>query len=116
MLKLTSLGIGLLTVISMVPAAQALPIQNSNSDLHRLEGDLHSQIILNVNPQIRREQEYHYRWEAARRRQLELEREREAQERLAAERRRHRQYAKHHSNGNSHGEYRDYHSEYRRDR
>jgi hypothetical protein len=122
MLKLTTLAIGLLTVISMAPSAQAYPVQGSTSDIHR-QGDLHPQIILNVNPEhrnvnpeYRREQEYHQRREADRRRQIELEREREFQARLAAERRR-REYAQHRHNSHSdYRENRDYRGEYRRDR
>ncbi len=129
MLKLTSLALGLLTVISIAPASQAIPLDVSILAVQHPAGDRHSQVVLSVNPETRREPEhyqsretgYRYRQEAERRRQLELAREREAQERLAAERRRRQQYAQRH--GNSHGEYRDnhresrdYQGEYRRNR
>jgi hypothetical protein len=128
MLKLTSLAVGLLTVISLAPAAQAFPLQSNTPDLHRRDGAVHpqvAQVILNVNPQQSREQEYRHRGESDRRqaelarereaqarsaadrhRQWELAREREVQARLAAERSRHQQYAQRH--GNSHGNDREH--------
>jgi predicted metalloprotease len=124
-LKLTSLALGLLTVTSLAPSAQAIPIDVGIFAVQHPDGDLHSQVILNVNPQVRRESGYNHRWEggqrqrqeAERRRQFELAREREEQARLAAKRLRRQQYAKYHNN--SYGGYRDnggYQSEYRHDR
>jgi membrane protein involved in colicin uptake len=128
MLKISSLVVGLLTVISLAPSAQAFPIQGNSPDLHRRDEAVRpqlAQVILNINPQQSREQEYRHRGESDRRqaelirerefqarsaaerhRQLELAREREVQARLAAERSRHQQYAQRH--GNSHGNVRDY--------
>ena len=126
MLKLSSLALGLLTVISLAPSAQAFPVNSNTRD-----GNLQAQVILNVNPQIRREQEYRYRGESNRRRQVELIREREVRERLAAERRqlelarerevqarlaaerRRQEYAQRYNK--SHGGYRDVRGDYRRD-
>jgi hypothetical protein len=135
MLKLTSLVVGLLTVISLAPSAQAFPIQSNSPDLHRREEAVRPQVpqvILNVNPQLPLAQEHRYRGESDRRqaelarereiqaqsaadrhRQWELAREREVQARLAAERSRRQQYAQRHSN--SHGNYRD-HGTYRDNR
>jgi hypothetical protein len=134
MLKLTSLALGLLTVISLAPSAQAIPIDVSILAIQRPQGDLQSQVILNVNPQVRQESAHryggdggkYYRQESERHRQLELAREREEQARLAAKRlRRQQQYARYHGNfrdgyrgyqGNSYIESRGNYGEYRRDR
>jgi hypothetical protein len=91
MLKLTSLVVGLLTVISLAPSAQAFPIQGNNSDLYRRDAAVRPQvpqvpqINVTINPQLQREQEYRRRGELDRR-QAELAREREIQARLVAER------------------------------
>jgi hypothetical protein len=132
MLKLSSLALGLLTIISLAPSAQAFPVQGNTPDLHRRDENLRSQVILNVRPEIRREEEHRYRGESERHRQLELVREREVQARLAAERhrqlelarerevqarlaaeRRRQEYAQ--RRHNSHGEHRDVRGDYRRD-
>ena len=106
MLKLTSLAIGLLTAISIVPAAQAFPVGNDSDRHHR---DNQSQVVVSVNAPIHREAEYRPGWEADRRRQLELVREREARARWESAHTRHHQYGRDSYNDR----YR--HSEYRRD-
>jgi hypothetical protein len=90
MVKLTSLALGLLTVIAIAPAAQAATTSNPLS-IQKPAGDLHSQVIIKLGGQP----QYYHRGEAERRRELEREREREA----AARRRHHPQY---------HSEYRRY--------
>jgi hypothetical protein len=95
MLKLTSLAVGLLTVISLAPSAQAFPIQGNTPDLYRRDASVRPQvpqvpqINVTINPQLQREQEYRRRGELDRR-QAELAREREVQARSAADR--HRQW------------------------
>jgi hypothetical protein len=137
MLKLTSLVVGLLTVISLAPSAQAFPIQSNSPDLHRRDEAVRPQVSqvpqinVTINPQLQREQEYRRRGELDRRqaelarereiqarsaadrhRQRELAREREVQARLAAERSRSQEYAQRHG---SHSTYRD-HGTYRDNR
>ncbi len=112
MLKLTSLAVGLLTVISLAPSAQAFPVQSNTPDLHRRDENLHSQVIVNVRPEIRREEEHRHRGESDHHRQLELAREREVQARLAAERRRQEYAQRRH---NSHDEHHDVRGDYRHD-
>jgi hypothetical protein len=126
MLKLTSLVVGLLTVISLAPSAQAFPLQSNTPDLHRRDEAVRPQVILQVNPQLPLAQEYRYRGESDRRHaelsrerelraraaaeryhQLELAREREIQARLAAERRYHQQSAQHHGDYRGYGNDRD---------
>jgi hypothetical protein len=98
MLKLTSLALGLLTVIAIAPTSQAATNVSSLA-LQTPAGDLHSQVIIKLGGQP----QYYQRGEGARRRELqrqrELEREREALRR--------RQYGGHEDK---------YHSEHRRDR
>ena len=96
MLKLTSLALGLLTVIALAPASQAATTITPLS-LQQPAGNLHSQVILKIGGSP----VYHESAEARRRREIELEREREAA-------RRHHKY-------NSHHRYDD-RGEYRRDR
>jgi hypothetical protein len=91
MLKLTSLAIGLLTAISIVPAAQAFPVGNDPYQHHR---DNQSPVVVSVNAPIHRGTEYRPGWEADRRRQLELVREREARARWEAAHSRHHQYGR----------------------
>ena len=85
MLKLTSLALGLLTIIALAPASQAATNVNPLS-LQKPAGDLHAQVIIKLGG------------EAGRRRELERERE-------VARRREqshgHRQY-----HGDDRGEYR----------
>jgi hypothetical protein len=113
MLKPTTFALGLLTLISLVPSAQAAPTFDRGRDnyptpVQRPVGDRNPQpeikVIVNpqsrpeVRPEIRREDrredryenrrgnEYRYRQEVARRRQMEIVREREIRERIARER------------------------------
>jgi septal ring factor EnvC (AmiA/AmiB activator) len=97
MLKFTSLAIGLLTLISIVPSAQAFPIldrSNPNS----------AQINVNINPQVRSEDRrerdgYRYRREIEHR-ERKLARERAARARWeAAQYRRHGYYSQRPADG-----------------
>ncbi len=104
MSKLTSLAVGLLTAISIVPAAQAMAASSNTSVTSRPAADLHAQVIVKIGTPVYREPEYHRDWEA-RRRHIEWEREREARARWEAERRHHRYEREH----------REYHGDYRHD-
>lgn len=101
MFKPTTFVLGLLTLISLAPSAQAAPLFDRGHDnyptpIQRPVGDRNSQpeIKVIVNPQSRPESryenrrgdEYRYRQEAERRRQIEIVREREIRERIARER------------------------------
>jgi hypothetical protein len=109
MFKPTTFALGLLTLISLAPSAQAASIFDRGHDnyptpVQRPVGDRNSQpeikVIVNpqsrpeVRPEIRREDryenrrgdEYRYRQEAERRRHMEIAREREIRERIARER------------------------------
>ena len=97
MLKLTSLAIGLLTVISMAPRSEAMTANDHPISIERPAANLHSQVILKIG-----ERGYSRRGDYQRRRELELQRERE---REAARR---RQYRRHYD--------RSERGEYRRDR
>ncbi len=105
MLKLiTPVAIGLLTVLSIAPKSEAIPI-NLNSISFEQSGNSTPRVIVNVGTQQQsshREYSSHgsySRWEVQRRYQLEQE---------AAARRRHRYYGHDRDNRNS-----DYHAEYR---
>jgi hypothetical protein len=108
MLKLTSLAIGLLTAISLAPAAQAMNASGNTPATHQASENLHAQIIIKVNPQIGGGHDYdrdryeHDRYERERaerhhRRREELARReheaREARARWEAEQRRRYEYA-----------------------
>jgi hypothetical protein len=109
MFKPTTFALGLLTIISLAPSAQAAPLFDRGHDnyptpVQRSVGDRNSQpeikVIVNpqsrpeVRPEIRRDDryenrrgdEYRYRQEAERRRHMEIAREREIRERIARER------------------------------
>jgi hypothetical protein len=105
MLKLTSLAIGLLTAISLAPAAQAMNASGNTPATHQASENLHAQIIIKVNPQIgggherdryehdryeRERAERHHRREELARREHEA---REARARWEAEQRRRYEYA-----------------------
>jgi hypothetical protein len=105
MQKLTSLAIGLLSAISMLPSGQAMADTSSSHSATLPTGDLHAQIIVKIGTPSR-EPEYRPDWEAVRRRR-EWEREREARARWEDERRHYRPYRH---------EHRDYREDYRRDR
>jgi hypothetical protein len=93
MLKLTSLVLGLLTVIAIAPASQAMTTNNSHVSLQTPAGNLHSQVILKIGGQP----EYRHRDNADRRRELERERE--------AARRRHHYRGHREDRGHDRGEY-----------
>jgi hypothetical protein len=128
MLKFTSLAIGLLTAISIVPAAQARPVYDSTPVIIQQPTRSTSPQVIVVTPQTSRDSEYHQGWTADRRRQWEVAREREARARweLAHSRRHH--YGRNHNSYNDRDRYseyrrdnnssndRSYHGEYRRDR
>jgi hypothetical protein len=119
MLKLSSLALGLLTAISIVPSAQAMPISDRTPVVivGQTARDYRTPVVVNVTPQTYRGSESRQGWTVDRHRQLELEREREAQARWAAAHPRRYQYSKHHHSYNDRyhqSEYRQ--NEYRRDR
>ena len=65
MLKLTSLALGLLTVIAIAPKSEAMSANNVQSSLQQPAGDLHAQVIFKIGtPEYRRR-------EAQRRREME---------------------------------------------
>jgi hypothetical protein len=109
MLKFTALAVGLLSAMSIVPSAQALPLGNAPYQQTR-DRDNRPQVVVSVNEPTRRDARYQS-WEADRRRQLELVREREARSRWEAANPRH-QYGRHRDSYND----RVRHNEYRRDR
>jgi hypothetical protein len=110
MLKLTSLAIGLLTAISLAPAAQAINASGNIPTTRQASENLHAQIIIKVNPQIgggsgheryehdryerdryeRERAERNHRREELARREHEA---REARARWEAEQRRRQEYA-----------------------
>ncbi len=92
MLKIVPLALGLLTVLSIVPNAQAYPLQQptTQAQLSIIIGG--QQPIYQGNPGYRGSSRYNYR--AAELRRLELERQREL-----AERRRRQYYSHQQNNG-----------------
>jgi hypothetical protein len=101
MLKLTSLALGLLTVIAIAPVSQAATNINPLS-IQKPAGDLHSQVIIKLGGQP----EYHHRGEADRRRELERERERALERERQAARRRHQYSGNRQYHGDDRGGYR----------
>jgi hypothetical protein len=91
MLKLTSLALGLLTVIAIAPKSEAMSATTSPLSLQTPAGNLHSQVIIKLGGQSERD-DRHDRGEAYRRRELELEREREAARRRHQVREHHDRY------------------------
>jgi hypothetical protein len=93
MLKIVPLAVGLLTVLSIVPNAQAFPLQQPISQPQL------AIVIGSQQPTYQGKSGYYghsrYNYRAAELRRLELERQRE----IAAERRRHQYYSHHHNNG-----------------
>jgi hypothetical protein len=81
MSKITTLAIGLIGAIAILPAAQAMAATGHlASAVQQPTGDLHAQVILKVGP--RRDRGYYSNWEADRyRRRLEWQRERDARAR-----------------------------------
>ncbi len=105
MLKITSFALGLLTLISLAPSAQAFPISGGN------DRNSQPEIKVIVNPQgkteSRRDNDYSYRVDSDRRRQLELAREREARSRWEAAHRHHHGYYSYRSNHGDNYEYKN---------
>lgn len=101
MFKLKTFALGLLTLISLAPSAQATPLFDRGRDNYPtpvqrpvINRNAQPEIKVIVNPQSRLESryenrrgdEYRYRQEVERRRQFEIAREREIRERIARER------------------------------
>jgi hypothetical protein len=83
MSKLTSLAVGLLSALAIVPASSAMAATSNPTHNLTPAGDLHAQVIFKIGPQYR-ERGYdrgYSRWEIERQRRLEWEREREARAR-----------------------------------
>jgi hypothetical protein len=100
MSKLTSIAIGLLTAVAIVPTSQAMAATSNTPAIPQPAGDLHAQVILKIGPQIRREPGYNSGWREDRIRQrLDRSREREARARWEAERARSRQYDRRYDRG-----------------
>jgi hypothetical protein len=74
MLKLTSLAIGLLSIIAIAPQSEAMTANAAPASIERSANNLHSQIILKVGD---RNRGYSRGGISQRRRELELRRERE---------------------------------------
>lgn len=77
MLKLKSLAIGLLTAISLAPAAQAMNASGNTPTTQKASENLHAQIIIKVNPKIGGGHDYdrdHYEHERHERERYERER------------------------------------------
>jgi hypothetical protein len=125
MLKFTSLAVGLLTAISIVPAAQARPIYDRDTTPVIIQQPVRTspQVIV-VTPQTQNAI-YRQGWTADRYRQMELVREREARARWEAAHSRHGRYSRYHRSSNDRNDYyrgnnsyseRSYRGEYHRDR
>jgi hypothetical protein len=84
MLKLTSLAIGLLTVIAIAPKAEAITANSQPVSLERSTANLHSQVILKVGDRNRRyNRERGYARGSILQQRRDLERQREADRRRA---------------------------------
>jgi hypothetical protein len=82
MSKFTSLAIGLLSAVAILPATQAMATTNNTPAIQQPSGDLHAQVILKIGGSDYRDRGYYSSWETERRlRRLEWEREREARAR-----------------------------------
>jgi hypothetical protein len=81
MLKITSLALGLLTVISIAPNSEAMTAKIDPVTLDRSTANLHSQVILKIGGQGNSR-----RIEMRRRRELQRQRELEAQRRRQSRR------------------------------
>jgi hypothetical protein len=112
MLKFTSLAIGLLTAISIVPSAQAFPIADRTPVIvtQSYRGDRTPVVVKVVSPTYQGSEDRRG-WESNRRRQWEIAREREARARWEARHSRYK-YNQHNSYRNDRYGY----NEYRRDR
>jgi hypothetical protein len=105
MSKLTSIAIGLLTAVAILPASQAMAANSRTPALEQPAGDLHAQVILKIGPQIqqpiRRGSVYNSGVREDRfRRRLDRAQEREARARWEADRLRSRQYDRRYAPGN----------------
>ncbi|PSB58962.1 hypothetical protein [Chamaesiphon polymorphus] len=107
MLKFTSLAIGLLTAISIVPSAQALPIYGTPVIVTQTYRGDRTPIVVKVTQPTYRDSKYDRNWETDRRRQWELARKRAAKARWEARYSRYRYYNDRYSN--------DRYTDYRRD-
>jgi hypothetical protein len=83
MSKLTSLAIGLLSTVAILPASQAMAAtSNTSAAIQTPSADLHAQVIVKIGTSDYRYRGYYSSWETERRlRRLEWEREREARAR-----------------------------------
>jgi hypothetical protein len=99
MSKFTALAIGLLSVISIVPTAQAATGISNQGNLQQPAGDLHAQVIIRLGgppaPYHREDFDRHRQWQ--------IERERQAERRREFYSRRHREHEGFHREG---GEFR----------
>lgn len=102
MLKVTSLVLGLLTVIAIAPSSEAMTTTDRPLSIQQPAGNLHAQVIFKIG-----QPDYRNRGQAQRRREFELAREREAERR-----RREHDRRNHHRGGDRDRNY----GEYRRDR
>jgi catalase len=109
MLKLiTPVALGLLTVLSIAPKSEAIPINLNSIYFEQSSRDVQPRVIVNLGIAS----EHSNRWEIQRRQELAQQREREAN------RRRYRYYSRHdrYSNdrySNDRGERGEYRGEYR---
>ena len=93
MSNFTSIVIGLLTAVALLPASQVMAATNTTPVARQPSGDLHAQVILKVGPQYRRDRVYNSNVRDERlRRRLDRAQEREARARQEVERLRSRQY------------------------
>jgi hypothetical protein len=83
MSKFTSLAVGFLSAIAILPTSQAMAASSTSATSPTPSGDLHAQVIFKIGPQYRgRGYDRGYsRWEIQRQRRLEWQREREARAR-----------------------------------
>jgi hypothetical protein len=97
MLKLiTPIAIGLLTVISIAPKSEAIPINLNSVSFGIPGGDSHSQVVIKIGGQP----DYADRRQSLRRREFELQQQRQS------ERRRYRYHSQHDRIDEYRGEYR----------
>jgi hypothetical protein len=93
MSKLTSIAIGLIAAVAILPTAQAMAATNTTSVALQPSDNLHAQVILKIGSQDRRDRGYNSTWREDRlRRRIDRAQEREARARWEAERLRSRQY------------------------
>jgi hypothetical protein len=108
MLKITPLAIALLTVIAIIPEAQALTPTARPASIHQPAGDLHAQLIIKIG--VNSDSHSHSRYEEIERRRLwKLQR---AKEVAAARLRRYKYYSNRNNrdNYNNHDSYDNYDS------